>query len=723
MKTACLGPILVLALTSPLWGEPGSAESVTPARAEFEEICRQVRASFDPYYGRAQLAVLEQQLSRPDLPPEQRVDALRELGEQLLRLGDERAGFEELNRALQLAAQGGLPKRRQIHLLSRVGLAALRIGEVENCVGHHAPGMCLLPIGPDGRHRERQGSELAMRAFLGVLSGMPEHPLAPWLLNIAAMTLGQYPDGVPPAHRLPMDRLRSPYDIGRFTNVAGELGLHIHDVAGGAIVDDFTGDGRLDVVTSSAEPCTPLRLFVQQNAGGGVFFVDRGEGSGLDQQLGAINLVQADYDDDGDLDLFVLRGGWMGPEGLIRNSLMQNDGTGRFVDVTRAVGLAEPARPTQTAGWADYDLDGDLDLFIGNEGESPEVEDFASNLFRQDRDAEGKIRFVDVAGEAGVTNQRYAKSVAWGDVDGDGDVDLYVSNFGPNRLYLNGGDGTFEDVATRVGVAEPVGQSFGAFFFDLENDGDLDLFVSSYEIGPEEIAAYFFRGETGESRPRLYRNRGDGTFEEVGRAFGLVQPLAPMGHNFGDLDNDGFLDIYLGTGWPPYEALMPNIMLRNDGGRRFQDVTYSGGFGHLQKGHGVAFADIDDDGDQDVFEQMGGAFPGDAYPSSLYRNPGHGHGWLTLSLEGDATSRSAFGARVHARVRGPAGPGSVYVTIGAGGSFGGSPLRAELGLGDAQAIESVEIFWPVPGETQRLDGLEIGGRYTVRQGQPARRQP
>jgi hypothetical protein len=197
-----------------------------------------------------------------------------------------------------------------------------------------------------------------------------------------------------------------------------------------------------------------------------------------------------------------------------------------------------------------------------------------------------------------------------------------------------------------------------------------------------------------------------------------------MGHNFGDLDNDGYLDVYLGTGRPPYDALMPNLMYRNDGGERFVDVTYSGGFGHLQKGHGVAFGDFDHDGDQDVFEEMGGAYPGDAYHSALYENPGHGHRWLNLRLEGVRSNRSALGAKVTVRVETPAGERALHRVVGGGGSFGRSPLRVEVGLGDATAIREVEIEWPRPGprrdRLQRLGPLELDRFYAVREGEPAR---
>ena len=146
---------------------------------------------------------------------------------------------------------------------------------------------------------------------------------------------------------------------------------------------------------------------------------------------------------------------------------------------------------------------------------------------------------------------------------------------------------------------------------------------------------------------------------------GLDHAYLPMGANFGDLDNDGFLDIYLTTGRPDFAALMPNVMLRNDRGQQFQDVTVSGGFGHLQKGHGVAFADLDNDGDQDIYHQLGGFFPGDRFHNALFLNPGHGHRFVCLSLRGTVGNSHGLGARITIHTDGPDGKRRIYREVGA----------------------------------------------------------
>ena len=126
------------------------------------------------------------------------------------------------------------------------------------------------------------------------------------------------------------------------------------------------------------------------------------------------------------------------------------------------------------------------------------------------------------------------------------------------------------------------------------------------------------------SPPRLYRNLGSGKFRNVSREVGLNRLIPAMSINCGDIDNDGYLDLYFGTGWMSYSGLVPNVLLKNVEGRKFEDVTDSSRTGHLQKGHGVSFADWDNDGDLDLFTVLGGGVPGDRGYSALFENPGNG---------------------------------------------------------------------------------------------------
>ncbi len=688
---------------------------VTTAReqSEFLQIAEQLEQSQNPFLGRQQIALLEKKLDQPRLPMTTVAQLQNQLWQHYLRVGNVDSAQQSIERLVMMASMyPNLPTEVRSRILQKRALTFLRQAEVHNCINKHNRDCCIFPLQAGGVHSEKTPALEARRSLLDKLKLQPDDPEAAWLLNLVSMAIGDYPQAVPEAYRIAPNAFRSEFDIQRFEDIASELGVDTMNLCGGAIVDDFDGDDKLDIVTSTYDPRGPLRYFRRQDDGQ---FRDDSAASGVEVQLGGLNCIAADYDNDGDNDILVLRGAWLLDDGQNRNSLLRNEGDGTFTDVTREAGLAEPARPTQAAVWGDFDNDGDLDLFIGNESrlrENSRAGDFPSQLFQNNGDG----TFTDIARRAGVTNDRYAKGVTAGDYDNDGDLDLYVSNAGKNRLYRNNADGTFTDVADQLGVAEPIGASFASWFFDYDNDGDLDLFVAAYDCTLSDIVADY-RGQRHKGvLPRLYRNDGKGAFTDVAAAVGIDHPYLPMGANFGDLDNDGFLDIYLATGRPNYKMLVPNVMLRNKEGKQFQNVTTSGGFGHLQKGHGVAFADIDNDGDQDIYHQLGGFYPGDRYRNVLFKNPGHGNRFLTMNLVGSQSNRSGIGARIRVTVNTPQGKRTLHRAVGSVSSFGGSPLRQEMGLGAADSIERVEIDWPRSGTTQVLRGVPLDAMIRVTEG-------
>lgn len=537
------------------------------------------------------------------------------------------------------------------------------------------------------------------------------------MLNIAYMTVGEYPDKVPPDWLIEPKAFESDYTLPRFPDVAANLGLDLDDVAGGVVMDDFDNDGFFDVMVSSWDPSSQLRFF--HNEGNGAF-TERTAESGLVGETGALNITQGDYNNDGLIDVLMLRGAWQGPAGHHPNSLLRNNGDGTFTDVTVEAGLLS-FHPTQTAVWFDFNGDGWLDLYIGNESVDGEVH--ACELFQNN----GNGTFTECAEKNGVAIEGYVKGVISGDFNNDGRPDLYLSRLdGSNQLFRNdgpiGNDASpsapwrFTDVAEAAGVTEPF-ESFSCWFWDYDNDGWLDLFVTGYgsqDVG-DTAADYLGLPHAGQ-RLRLYRNRGDGSFADVTKKTGLFKLVHTMGSNFGDLDNDGWLDFYLGTGNPEFTMLIPSRMFRSNEGKQFQDVTTSGGFGQLQKGHAVAFGDIDNDGDQDIYSVVGGAVSADHYHNQLFANPGHKNHSIKLLLEGVKSNRIAVGTRIKVVVTTPEGEREIFRVVGNGSSFGSSPLRQEIGLGQATAIVRAEFFWPATGLTQVIPGLAMDRCYKIQEG-------
>ena len=645
---------------------------------------------------------------------QQKVTLGFQLADQLLNIGQSEACLRQITEAERVLTNAGFRLNAKSASNARMmrATAMLRIGEQENCLDMHNAESCLFPLSPAAVHKRQRGSQGAIVVLNRQLQEFPHDLSARWLLNLAYMTLGEYPDKVPPEWLIPPKTFQSDYDLPHFTDIAGPLGINVNGLAGGCILDDFDNDGFIDIVTSSWGLDGVLHYF--HNDGDG-HFSDRTEAAGLGQLMGGLNIVQTDYNNDGLLDILVLRGAWTGKAGRVPPSLLRNNGDGTFTDVTEQAGLLS-AHPGQAAVWFDYDGDGWLDLFIGHETTDPRDPD-PCELYHNNHDG----TFTECAAACGLKINRFVKGVTFLDYDNDGRPDLYIScRDGTNLLYHNDGPDAsgqwkFSDATERAGLKASM--TFPTWSFDYDNDGWEDIFVSGYSVaGVGDIAADYLGLTNSGVLPKLYHNNHDGTFTDVTEKMGLNHVFLTMGCNYGDLDNDGWLDFYLGTGNPDFTMLVPNRMFRNAEGKAFQDVTTAGGFGHLQKGHGVGFADFENNGNQDVYEVMGGAYVGDTSFNVLYHNPGSTNRWLKLKLEGTKSNRAAIGARINVTVQTPNGPRHIYRTVTSGSSFGNNPLRQEIGLGNATKIESVEIKWPASGIRQELTGLELDHLYHVREG-------
>jgi enediyne biosynthesis protein E4 len=478
----------------------------------------------------------------------------------------------------------------------------------------------------------------------------------------------------------------------------------VETTGGGVGLLDYDGDGRLDLFFAQGGSPLPGKIphpsadVLLKNVGNGQFedvsarvgLVPRGYGQGV---------TVADYDGDGDPDVYVTRYG--------RNTLWRNDRDRRaFTDATEEARVGVGSW-SLGAAFADYDGDGDLDLFVANyfafdqaktpfrrnattgEAEYGLPQDFPGlpdNLYRNDGDG----RFTDVTAAAGVAGLGRGMGVLAADFDGDGRIDWLVANDAHNNaLWRNRGDGTFEDVAERLGVAVN-GQglaeaNMGIAFGDSDGNGLPDVAITHF-FG-EHITLW-----------RAYPGpKGDIFYQDQTSEAGLAidsRPLTGWGTALADLDQDGSLDLVATNGHirkeagQLYEYQNPPILWRNQGDGRFTKVNAGAGpyFQALHMGRGLACGDLDGDGDLDLVVVHHHA------PSVVLWNESPGKGnFLIVKLQGQAANRDAVGARLTARV----GPRRLLRTIDGGGSYiSTNDLRVHFGLGRATQVDRLEVRWP-----------------------------
>jgi tetratricopeptide (TPR) repeat protein len=632
---------------------------------------------------------------------EDRVKWRTKLGIEAMNSGKTPKAIEVLEAARKDVEEAKIEGPVAMKMYEQLGMAYLRKAELDNCLENHNSESCIIPFTENAEHRNREGSTKAQEVYERILEINPEHNQAMYMLNLCHITLGTYPEGVPEKWRVKEDMFTASDNLPRFENVAELTGLNAFSTSGSANIDDFNGDGYLDLFTSGFGLNEQAQLFFADGKGG---YDEVTVEAGLEGLPGGLNTTHCDYNNDGYRDIFILRGGWWNRWGHVPNSLLRNNGDGTFTDVTKESGIIS-FYPTQAAVWADFNNDGWVDVFIGNES-SRRTRNNPCELFRNNGDG----TFTNVAQEAGLVGKGYIKGVNAGDYDNDGLSDIYINVFnGSNYLYHNLSDENgikFEDVTEAQGVTEPQ-DGFPTWFFDYNNDGWLDLVALTFDTRLDDAITNEFLGRpVDHEAPKFYRNN-QGKFEDATDEIGMNTMLMSMGSNYGDMNNDGWLDLYVGTGKPDLRALYPNRMFMNESGSNFTDITAAGGFGHLQKGHAIVFADMDNDGDQDIYAQMGGAVETDFFQNALFENPGFGNGYINLRLRGYESNRDGIGARIEVIVEENGTARSLHRVIGTGGSFGGGSTQEEIGLGTADSILAIKVYWPVTGETTEYSNVPL----------------
>ena len=500
-------------------------------------------------------------------------------------------------------------------------------------------------------------------------------------------------------------------------------GFIVEAMSGGLALFDYDKDGLIDIyftngapLKGSKEPIDSLRHALYRNLGNWKF-VDVTEEARLVFRGYGLGVVAADYDNDGDEDLFLTN---FGPSVLYRNN-----GDKTFTDVTEHAGVAGKNQVGAGACFLDIDRDGHLDLFVASyvnftyenhvpvlsKGQyliaGPQYYDKLPDSLYRNR---GNGTFEDVSLSSGIgLVDGPGMGVVAADFDDDGDSDIFVAQDGsPNLLYQNDGSGKFTEVGLLSGVASnfegKLNGSMGVDSADFDGDGRLDLFVTNYQS----------------EMPVLYRNLGAGLFEDATRKAQIPTSLYPhvnWGTGFIDFDNDGHPDLFIANGHFDRVELMddrtslkvPNYLLRNNGRGKFSDVSREAGSGLaiVESSRGAGFDDLDNDGDIDVVILNSNA------PPSLLRNDSKNtNHWLKLSLQGKTSNRNAVGAKVFLTVGGKIMFDETHRGRGYQGHFGS---LVSFGLGAADQVEEIEIIWPT-GAKEKFGSYKANQILLIQEG-------
>ena len=538
---------------------------------------------------------------------------------------------------------------------------------------------------------------MAVEDGVEAMNADPSNERARASMWLASRSLGGYPSSVPESFRM---ELKAGYEPARvqFENIAAKIGLDKISAGRGTAVFDFNNDGLLDIVVTAAHAGCSL----YRNNGDGTF-TDVTVKSGLDKCINGFVIIAGDYDNDGFQDLFVTRQGfYYGDCGLYHNN-----GDGTFTNVTEQAGV-QSWGPAYSASWVDYDCDGHLDLFIAYNLGGMFDRAMQNRLFHNNGDG----TFTDVTEKSGLQSVFTTIGSCWGDYNNDGYPDLFVSSgLGRPQLFRNNRDGTFTDVSLEAGITDPV-VGTTCFFADYNNDGWLDIVQFSWSDHEDAIHTMKTGHGPDDGAPLVvYHNNGDGTFTAKTRDVGLDGCWGTMSGNYGDVNNDGFIDLLLGNGSPRMERLEPFILLENDRGR-FSNTTFAAGLPFAGKSHGTNCADLFGDGRMSILIAAGGGYPGDLLMTAVHCPKELPGSYLNVRLSGVKSNRDGNGARITLR----SGELRQMREVTNGASFGCLPLEQHFGLGQATGVDSLEVRWP-SGLVQSVENPPVNETIRVIEGQ------
>ncbi len=462
-------------------------------------------------------------------------------------------------------------------------------------------------------------------------------------------------------------------------------------ISGGVAAGDYDKDGWVDLYVARGSIGPNLLL---RNLGNGTF-VDVGESAGVDLSgIVTSGPTFADFSGDGFLDLFL---GGISPTKI---SLFVNNGNGTFSDITASVpqdGIS--SRNTFSVAFSDYDLDNDLDFFMTHWG-SGVVNGTSEHLWRNNGDS----TFTDVSTESGISAtyqgvQDFTFAPNFADINNDGYPDILLSgDFGTSQVFVNQKNGTFTNTTDTNVITDE--NAMGAAVADYDNDGDLDWFVSSiYDPNMDAEANWGISGN------RLYRNKGDGTFDDVTIQAGVEHGFWGWGSCFADFDNDGNLDLVHVNGFglsaqdTAFEFFEdPTRLFMSNGNGTFTEKALKLGLDDVGQGRGVVCFDFDRDGDVDLFIANNNQAP------KLFRNDGgNNNDFLNVKLNGLPPNTEGVGSRVTIAI----GNKAQMRELNAGSNFvSQNPVLAHFGLGDAELIDEVRVDW-LDGETTLLTNVPI----------------